>query len=218
MEPIKVILVDDHKIVRDGIRAMAIGNKTIKIIGEASDNIELDSLLQTMKPDVLILDIALPGKSGIEIAKEMVRDFTDVKILILTSLVDEETITNSIFSGAHGFLSKETSKAEFFKAIETVYNNENYFGEKLTTILYNSYVKNVRKPGSVPENINVLSEREIEVLRFFAEGLSAKEIAEKLFISARTVETHKANILGKLDMKNSVDLVKYAIKQGIIEI
>ncbi len=215
MNVIKLIIVDDHQIVRDGIKAMFIVSKDIKVIGEAADYDSLMRILANQTPDIIILDISLPGKSGVEITHELKKTNEEIKILILSANTDEDSIIGAIKAGANGFLPKDTSKEEFITAINLVYNNEDYFGEKLSKIIYKSYVQHV-KTKSISDNC--LSEREIEIIKLLADGLSSKEIANKLFISSRTVETHKNNIISKLNLKNNVELVKYAIKNGIVKL
>lgn len=217
MHIIKVISVDDHKIVRDGIRAMLMSNKEIKLIGEASGKEELFCLLEKSMPDLLLLDIAMPGTSGIEITKELSQTYPNIKTLILSANKDEESILNSVQAGAHGFLHKDSSKHELISAIKAVYNDEGYFSENLSKIIYNSYIKKVKEPAKKDKE-PCLSERETDIIKLLGEGISYKEIADKLNISPRTVETHKSNILAKLNLNNTIELVKYAIKEGIIEL
>jgi DNA-binding NarL/FixJ family response regulator len=217
MNSIKIVIVDDHQIVRDGIRAMLLPNKNIKIVGEAADYDGLMRILKVETPDVIILDISLPGKSGIEITRELIEGNNETKILILSANTDEESIIEVIKAGAKGFLPKDTSKDEFLVALNLVYNEEGYFGEKLSKIIYKSYIQHVKSIKS-PEQEICLSEREIEIIKLLAEGITSKEIADRLFISSRTVETHKNNIIKKLNLKNLVELLKYAIKHGIVKI
>jgi DNA-binding NarL/FixJ family response regulator len=217
METIKVAIVDDHQIVRDGIKAMLLLSKNIKVIGEAADYLGLTKVLEKEIPEILVLDISMPGKSGIEITRELSESHPSIKILILSANTDEDSIIEAIKAGAKGFLPKDTPRDEFFEAINLVHSNEGYFGEKLSKIIYKSYIQHV-KTG---KNTNVepsISERETEIINLLADGLSCKEIADTLFISPRTVESHKANILEKLNLKNNIELVKYAIKQGIVKL
>lgn len=215
MNPIRVILVDDHKLVRDGIKALLLGEMSIKIIGEAEDADGLYILLSNNTPEVLLLDIQLVGKSGIEISKHLSEKYPCLKILILSSNTDEDIIVEAVKAGVKGFLSKDTSREELILAIETLHRNENYFGEKINNIVYRSYVKKINNPS---ELYHCLSDRETEIMTLVAEGLSNKEIANKLFISPRTIDTHKANILSKLNLSSTVDLVKYAIKHGFVKL
>lgn len=217
MDTIKVVIVDDHQIVRDGLKAMLILSKNVKVIGEASNYESLLKVLEKDAPEILILDISMPGKSGIEITRELTESHPSIKILILSANSNEEFIIEAIKAGAKGFLPKDTPRDEFFEAINLIHANEGYFGEKLSKIIYKSYIQHV-KSGSNSQLENSLSEREIEIIKVLADGLSSKEIAETLFISPRTVESHKANILEKLNLKNNIELVKYAIKHGIVNL
>jgi len=218
MSIIKLVIVDDHQIVRDGIKAMFLTDKTVKVIDEAGDYDSLMQVLAKQKPDILILDISLPGKSGVEITRELKEKDKEIKILMLSANTDEENIIAAVQAGANGFLPKDTSKEEFLEAVAVVNNNEEYFGAKLSKIIFNSYTSYVKsKKDNDKTQIN-LSERETATLKLLADGYSSKEIGEKLFISPRTVETHKANILTKLNLRNNADLIKYAIKQGIVKL
>jgi DNA-binding NarL/FixJ family response regulator len=216
MEPIKIIIVDDHKIVRDGIKALLLGQKTVKCIGDAEDAGGLEVLLQKEIPDVVVLDIHLPGKSGIEVAHEMQEKYPDVGILALSSNCGESIILDAVKAGAKGFLSKDTSKEELVEAIVSVACGEGFFGAKIHHIIYSSYIGQVMSKEGKRENC--LSVREIEILTLLADGFSNKEIAGKLFVSPRTIDTHKANIMSKLNLTSTVDMVKYAIKQGYIRL
>jgi DNA-binding NarL/FixJ family response regulator len=217
MDVIEVVIVDDHQIIRDGIEAMLLTSKRIKIIGEASDYNGLMEILEKQTPDIVILDIALPGKSGLEIAQELTDQEKGIKILILSGNTSEENIIESIKAGACGFLPKDTSKEEFIKALTLVYNGEEYFGANLSKTIFRSYVQQV-KSNKDKDPETGLSAREIEIIKLLADGLSSKETGDKLFISPRTVESHKANILCKLNLKSRAELIKFAIKQGIVKL
>ena len=216
MDAIKIITVDDHKIIRDGLRSLLLGNSEIKIIGEAGHGYQLFDLLKEKQPDVIVLDIALPKISGIEIAKIISKDYPQIKILILTANTDEHTFISSVKAGVKGFLPKDTSKEEFIEAVKTVYKGKHYFGKNISETLFKTLSDSLLNGNE--KNEEKLSSREIEIIRLFALGHSYKEIAETLYISTRTVETHKNNILKKLKLKNTIDLVKYAIKERIIEL
>ena len=216
MDAIKIITVDDHKIIRDGLRSLLLGNSEIKIIGEAGHGYQLFDLLKEKQPDVIVLDIALPKISGIEIAKIISKDYPQIKILILTANTDEHTFISSVKAGVKGFLPKDTSKEEFIEAVKTVYKGKHYFGKNISETLFKTLSDSLLNGNE--KNEEKLSSREIEIVRLFALGHSYKEIAETLYISTRTVETHKNNILKKLNLKNTIDLVKYAIKERIIEL
>jgi DNA-binding NarL/FixJ family response regulator len=219
MQPIKLLLVDDHQIVRDGIKSLLADAKNIEVIAEVNDAYELFKILKEVEPDIVMIDISMPKMSGIEAIKHIQTDFPKVKCLILSMHTTEDFIFNAIKAGAKGYLPKNTSKSELIEAIEKVSQGEEYFSEAISTILLKSYIKKAQK-GEKPETSKEenLSERELEILKLFAEGFLNSEIAEKLFLSIRTIESHKNHILRKLEMKSTVDLVKFAIRNKIIEI
>jgi len=218
-EKIKVILVDDHDIVRDGINALLILENDIEVIGEASDCDELEALLRKLKPDLLLLDIMMPKKSGIQIAEELSRDYPEIKIIILSANFDEESIFNSIQAGISGYLPKNVKKDELAEAIRHVASGNDYYSDAISATIFKNYKKFAQegRKHNIGHKVE-LTEREKEIVRWFAEGLSYKEIAAKLFISIRTVESHKNNIMEKLEFKTTVDMVKYAIKHGLVEL
>jgi two-component system response regulator NreC len=219
MEKIRIILVDDHQLVRDGIKALLTGIPDIAIIGEASGAGELFGELEHLKPDLLIMDISLPEISGIEITKKICIEYPGIKVLILSMYNNEEFIFNSLKAGARGYLPKNTSRDELLEAIYTISKGEEYFGESISKVMLKSYVKRATdedKPEEKPHA--VLTSREIEILKLYVEGLINKEISDKLDISIRTVETHKNHIMRKLGLKSTVELVKFAIRNKIAEI
>ncbi len=208
----KIAIVDDHKIVRDGIKLMVFGEKNIKIIFEADNAKTLFEKLKNNNIDLLVLDISMPDMTGIEITEKLTNENPEIKILILSANDDGNTILSVVEKGAKGFLSKNTSKDEFLKAINLICNNEEYFGDSISKTIYNIFIKKTKNK----KNDDLLSNREIEIIKYFSEGMTYIEIGKKLFISPRTVETHKRNIMKKLNLATSVDLVKYAIKNNII--
>lgn len=219
MSKIKIIMVDDHQIVRDGIKALIIDDENIEIIGEASNSNELFDLLQDNTPDIILLDISLPDTSGIEIAKQISSEYEGIKILMLSMYMSEEFITNSIEAGAKGYLPKTTTQKELLDAIKSINNGGEFYNDTVSDILLKSYIKKTQGKNKEEEEKSInLTKRELEILKLFAEGLTNKEIADQLFISIRTVESHKNNIMQKLELKTTVELVKFAIKNNIIEI
>ena len=218
MERIKVILVDDHQIVRDGIKSLITDDPNINIITEASSASELRDKLETYRPDVILMDINLPDSTGIELTKELKELKPEIKVLILSMHMGEDFIVNAIEAGAKGYLPKTTSKKELITAINTISKGEDYFNESISNILIKSYVKRAQTPKKEDEKIIDLTRREKEIITLFALGMSNKEIADKLFISIRTVESHKNNIMNKLELKSTVDLVKFALKNNYIEL
>ena len=219
MEKIKIILVDDHQLVRDGIKALLTGLPDIAIIGEASGAGELLKELETLKPDLLIMDISLPEISGIELTKRICLEYPGINVLILSMYNNEEFIFNSLKAGAKGYLPKDTSRDELLKAIYTIHKGEEFFGESISKVMLKSYIKRATDNEEPGDRTNaILTSREIEILKLYVEGLINKEISDKLDISIRTVETHKNHIMRKLGLKSTVELVKFAIKNKIAEI
>lgn len=218
MSKIKVIIVDDHKIVRDGIIAFTIGHPFIKIIGEAGNEKELFENLEKGIPDVIVMDVSLPEKDGIELTKMILSKHPDIKILMLSAWDGDKVIKDSIKAGATGFLHKDCEQNEFLSAIEKVSLNQGYFGNHISSVFQQFFLDNTQSIVDKKNLENELTHREVEVIKSLAEGLSDKEMADKLFISRRTVETHKKNIREKLNLNSTAELVKYAIKNRIIEL
>jgi DNA-binding NarL/FixJ family response regulator len=219
MEEIRIALVDDHKIVRDGIKAMCLSDDSILLVAESGDAETMLKMLHGAKATILVLDINLPGMSGNDMAVVVKQEFPDIKILMLSAYMDEETIISAIKAGVQGYLTKDCAGSEFFEAIHAIASGDEFFGGKVSRIVFNSYVKKLNSSdGKEQSAAKAISEREKEVLKGFAEGLSYKEIGAKLFISPRTVETHKINILEKLELRSVADLIKYALRNGLIQL
>jgi len=214
MNKIQIYIVDDHQIVIDGISSYLLGNDEFEILGSASSANGLFMLLQKKQPDILILDCKLPGLQGTHIAKIVSDKYPKIKIMFLSSNTDKESLNRAIESGGLGYLSKDVTEEEFLLALSKINKGENYYSSGIQQAVFNSFTDNIK---TETQNYDTpLSDREIEVIRLFVDGLSYKEIANRLSISSRTVETHKKHILEKLDLKTTVDLVKYAIRNGII--
>lgn len=219
MEKIRIALVDDHKIVRDGIKAMFLADDRAEVVAEASDAENMLKMMLGVNVQVLILDINLPGMDGNTMAAEVAQRFPEVRVLMLSASGDEDTIVGAIKAGVQGYLTKDCEASEFIEAVHAIADGDEYFGGKVSRIVFNSYTKKLNSTDSTEQGgARLLSEREIEVLTGFAEGLSYKEIGAKLFISPRTVETHKNNIMEKLELRTLADLIKYALRNGLIQL
>jgi len=219
MKEISIILVDDHQLVRDGIKSLLSDNSNIKIIGEAQSAYEFFDLLKINEPDIVLLDISLPTMSGIEIAKILTTDFPKIKKLMLSMYTSEDFIFNSLRAGINGYLPKNTTREELLMAINEVNIGNEYFSKGISDTILKSYVKSAKYGNSVSDGkLSNLTTREHEILLYVVEGMNNKSIADKLNISIRTVETHKTSIMRKLNLSSTVDLVKFAIKHNIIEI
>lgn len=216
---IKVILVDDHQIVRDGIKLLIEGMDGIKVIGEAGSAEEMIAMLKDKTPDIAIIDISLPKMSGIELSEYITEHYPQVRIVMLSMYKSEDFVFNAIKSGASGYLPKNTTKIELQNAIHEVMKGKEYFSESISNIILKSYIRKAQSENLPEEkDLSILSQREQEVLKLFSDGKSNQEIADILFISIRTVESHKNHIMQKLELKTTVDLIKFAIKNGILEV
>ena len=217
MNKIKVFIVDDHDIIRDGIKALLMLANDIIVTGDAYDGNHLFENLKTNSPDVLLLDITMPGMSGIKIAQKLKIQYPKIKIIILTAEPSEKNIFDSIEAGVKGFLPKNAGKDKLIDAIRSVYEGEEYFDNSVSQIVLKSYIQS---SGYIKheKKATKLTERETDIVKLITKGLSHKEIAVKLFISKRTVDSHVANIMEKFQFRSKADIIKYAIKNGIVEL
>lgn len=212
---IKILLCDDHAVVRMGLKMLLNNNKDIEVIGEASEGDEAIGLAQELKPNVVIMDLSMPhGKDGLTATTELKKLMPEVAILILTMHDDEEYLFRSIQAGASGCILKSAPQEELLGAIRSVSNGNAYLNPSATKRLMEEYIGSVKQGNS--DTFHLLSDREKEVLTLIAKGFSNKEIAEKLFISVKTVETHKSNLMEKLQMKTRPELVAFALKKGLL--
>ncbi len=219
MDKIKVFLLDDHQIVRDGIKSLLAENSTIEVVGEAEDCYRFFEQIKATQPDILVLDISLPKMSGIDVAKKVKEAYPSIKIIMLSMYTNEDFIFNSLKAGASGYLPKNTTKRELEEAIFEVSVGREYFSKEISEIVLKSYVRKAQVGNDVNNRQDIaLSAREIEVLKLVAEGKQNTDIASDLFISTRTVESHRNHIMKKLGLSSTVDLVKYAIRNKIIEL
>ena len=209
----KILLVDDHTLFRNGLRMLLDTLPGYEVVGEASNGKEFLELVSINEYDIVFLDIEMPEINGIVAAKRALEINSDIKIITLSMYGDEEYYDQMIDAGAKGFLLKNTNLQEVKTAIDTVLSGANYFSQELMQNLLRNY--KITKESKTPES--ELSEREIEILLLISEGLSNQEIGDRLFISKRTVEKHRANILDKTNCKNTAGLVMYAIKNQLIE-
>ncbi|HOY33016.1 MAG TPA: response regulator transcription factor [Bacteroidales bacterium] len=223
MKIIKVLLVDDHQIILDGIHKMLSGESNISICGTCLTCKEAFEAAIKHKPDIIITDIMLPDMSGLELIKKIKAYQLTSKILILSMFASGEYIQDAVNAGANGFLMKQNAtNEELMTAINHLISNKNYFNTEVANTIVSGLKSEIDFQGKFlngkePDK-KILSKRELQVLKLFAEGNSNKEISEKLYISLRTVETHKSNMILKLNLKSYVDLVKYAIKNKLCDL
>ncbi len=211
---ISVFLADDHQMFRQGLQTLLSGTSDIKVLGEASDGQECLQEIGRLKPDVAVLDIAMPGLTGIEVAKRMEKISPKTKTLILTMHADCFFAVEALKANALGFMLKEESFDMFIDAIRTVASGSMFISPTLKTPVLKEFVNLARLTSDTSGNI--LTEREREILQVVAEGMTNQEIAAKLCISASTVDTHRKNIMSKLDIHSVAGLVKYAIRHKIV--
>jgi DNA-binding NarL/FixJ family response regulator len=211
VQPYRILLADDHIIFREMITKSLQGIPGLEIVGEVGDGLELLASIKTLKPHLIILDISMPRLSGLEAAAEIKRRHPKIKILLLTMHRSKDYLSRALELGVDGYLLKENAFHDLITAIETIREGKKYISTLITQQMMN-YVRKKSRPK--PDDFEPLSAREIEVLKYFAEGKSDKDIAELLKISQATVRVHGANIKKKLSMRQTADLVKYALRRG----
>jgi DNA-binding NarL/FixJ family response regulator len=217
MQKIKVLVVDDHTIVRDGICALLSLAGDIEVVGEATNGSEALKKVGELNPDVVLMDIAMPVMGGLEATRRINREFPRTKVLVLTQYDDKEYFFPVIESGASGFISKAAASSELTTGIRSVYRGDSYLSPSVTRLLVENY-QHAAGERTNRDPYNNLTGREREVLKLLAEGRSTQEIADMLIITPKTVEGHKTNLMAKLGVHNRVELVKYALRKGIINL
>lgn len=209
----KILIADDHQMFIDGLRSLLEGSENISVVGEAGDGQQVLERCDEMAVDIVIMDINMPVMDGIQATRELLKKHPSIKILALSMYNDREYISDILKAGALGYILKNTGKDKLLTAIDTIQSGGNYLGEEVSKTLLNSFIRNPR----IVQIIEKLSGREKEVLECIASGLTTHEIAEQLFISKNTVETHRKNLLYKLKARNTAELVNNAYKQRLIQ-
>lgn len=216
---IKVVLADDHVIVRNGIKALLEPELDIEVVGEASDGREAVELAKQLNPDVIIMDISMPGLNGIEATRQLSKSSSGAKALMLSMYDNEAYVLQSIECGAFGYLLKDSEKDELLKAVREIAQGKKYFSSPVASILAENYLNNlvkVKQPEPKIFQHYELTKKESQILQLVARGYSNKDIADKLGKSIRTVETQRFNLMKKLDLKNVVELVNFAKRNNVI--
>ncbi|MBL7564789.1 nitrate respiration regulation response regulator NreC [Staphylococcus saccharolyticus] len=216
----KIVIADDHAVVRTGFSMILNYQEDMDVVATAADGVEAYQKVLEYKPDVLILDLSMPpGESGLIATSKISESFPETKILILTMYDDEEYLFHVLKSGAKGYILKNSPDEQLILAVRTVYKDETYVDMKLTTSLVNEFVNQSSsdKLSQSSDPFKVLSKRELEILPLIAKGYGNKEIAEKLFVSVKTVEAHKTHIMNKLNLKSKPELVEYALKKKLLD-
>jgi DNA-binding NarL/FixJ family response regulator len=215
MTEIKVFIVDDHNIVREGLKTLMDRTSQIKIVGEAADGVNAVKLIKEAKPQVVIMDIGLPGLNGIEVTRKVLENNKQIKVIMLSMHTDKRFLMESFKAGAKGFILKECLFEELIQAIQTVAQGRTYLGPRIVDGVMRDYISHAENNASV---FSLLSPKEREVLQMLAEGCNTKSIAAQLNISVKTVESRRMQLMEKLNLHSVAELTKYAIREGLTQV
>ena len=215
MSKLRLLVADDHTLVRQGFRKILEERQDWEVVAEASDGRDAVRQALAIEPDVAILDIGMPVLNGIEATRQMVRRLQTLRVLILSMHTDEAYIIQALKAGAHGYLLKDSADADLIRGVEAIAAGKSFFSPAVAKVMLDDYVRHLAEKG-IADRFDSLSEREREIFQLIAEGHSNKAIADLLFVSPATVETHRAHILQKLDVHNTAELVLYAVRRGVI--
>ena len=213
-DPIRLLIVDDHKLVRQGFIAMMSVEPDLEIVGEAADGVEAVEFARSLRPDVILLDLAMPNKDGIEATREIRAENSEARILIITSFAEDEKVYQAVKAGALGYLLKDSSPEALIRAIHDVCEGRLSLHPDIALKL----IEELNRPSDQPPTDDPLTEREGEVLILVAKGLSNQEIGERLVVAERTVSAHVSNILGKLHLANRTQAALYALREGLTDL
>jgi two-component system response regulator NreC len=215
MKKLRILLADDHIVVRTGLRALLERQPNLEVVGESENGRETVELAASLGPDVVVMDVAMPVLNGIEATKTIVTQCPTTAVVILSMHADESYVMRALKAGALGYLLKDSAAADLISAIQAVSQNKSFFSPKVSRILAEDYVRLLKQKGAV-DSYDLLTSREREILQLLAEGKANKEVATALNISPYTVETHRSHILQKLNLHNPAELILYAVRKGII--
>jgi DNA-binding NarL/FixJ family response regulator len=213
----KILLADDHNVLRKGLRRILEEQPDLEVVGEASDGRQAVSLAQSLKPEVVVMDIAMPLMNGMEATRQILQRRAEVNVLILSMYSDENYVVQVLRAGARGYLLKDTAEEDLITAVRTVAKGQPFFSPKISKLLLGDSIQRLRDQD-VTDSYDLLTPREREVLQLIAEGKSNKEAAVALFVSPTTIETHRARIMEKLDLHSTADIVLYAVRKGIVQL
>jgi two-component system nitrate/nitrite response regulator NarL len=216
MKTIKIFLADDHQVIRDGLRALLEQNRHYKIVGEASTGREALKKVPSVKPDVIFLDLTMPDMNGMDTAQQLREEFPDIKVVILSMHNESEYIAQCLEYDVMGYVVKNDGGSEVIKALEAVVRGKKYYSEAVAQAIMEKY-RQQRVKVSVKKEVTEITNREQQVMEHISRGYTNHRIADELFISFRTVETHRANLMRKLDAKNSIELVNKAREQNLVK-
>jgi NarL family two-component system response regulator LiaR len=213
-ETIRVLIADDHAVVREGLRGLITSEPGMEVIGEARDGLEAVLKARSLHPDVILMDLMMPRMDGLDAISEIKKENPEARILVLTSFAEDDKVFPAIKRGALGYLLKDSSPHDLLVAIRDVYHGES----SLHPTIARKLIRELSQPSGLPPAAEPLTEREVDVLRLVAQGLSNEEIGDRLFITERTVRTHVSNILGKLHLANRTQAALYALREGLAKL
>ena len=215
MKKVRILLADDHTVMRAGLRALLERQPNLEVVGEGENGRQTVELAVSLRPDVVVMDVGMPVLNGIEATKTIVTQRPATAVVILSVHADESYIMRALKAGARGYLLKDSAATDLISAIQAVSQGKSFFSSKIRLILAEDYARAIKKKG-VADSYELLTPRECEILQLLAEGKTNKEVATSLNISVYTAETHRGNILQKLNLHSSAELVLYAVRKGII--
>ncbi len=216
---IRILLADDHRILREGLRSLLAQQPDVTVVGEASDGDTAIALARQLRPDLIIMDVVMPGTDGIAATRQIRAECPETKVIALSMHSDRRFVSEMVRAGALGYLVKDSAFEELHQAVRTVMSNRPYLSAVITGTLVEDFVRqtsNTERPPVSP--LHMLTGREQEVLRLLADGKRVKEIAHLLNISAKTVESHRQNIMDKLEIHSTIELTRYALREGLTSI
>lgn len=215
MAQLRVLLADDHKLMRSGLRLLLEQQPDFVVVGEADDGLQAVAAVESLRPDVVVMDIGMPNLNGIEAARKIKELWPDIAILMLSMHSDEGYVLRALRAGARGYLLKDSAEGDLVTAIQAVSEGKSYFSPAVGKVLLEDYMRKLQRTGA-EDSYDLLSPREREILQLVAEGKSNKDVANLLNLSPYTVETHRANIMQKLNLRGVPELILYAVRKGII--
>jgi two-component system, NarL family, response regulator NreC len=215
MKRIRILLADDHKLIRGGLRLLVQQQPDLSVVGEANDGRETVALAKSLKTDVVVMDIGMPNLNGIEAAFQITQASPDISVVMLSMHADESYILRALKAGAKGYLLKDSAESDLIKAVHAVAGGKSFFSPAVSKVLLEDYVRKLKRSGS-EDAYDLLTPREREILQLVAEGKSNKDVANLLNLSVYTVETHRSNIMEKLNLRGIPELILFAVRKGII--
>ncbi len=216
--PIRILLVDDHAVIRQALRMLLGSQPELEVVGDVENGREAVQAVEKLNPDVVLMDVVMPGLNGLEATRQIRRSSPGTRVVMLTGFVDEDQLLDSLRSGASGYVIKKSDVSELILAIQTVHRGNSYFSSALNEGFDLAEVLYQAKRTDQRTSVEALTPREREVLQLIAEGYTNQGIANELYISVKTVEAHKAHIMAKLHARNRTDLIRYAIRKGIVRL